>query len=71
MKRQSESDVADDRRVVEARDTGGRPADGESDTHSSTGTSENETYVGRVAGQDSADAGETGAEARAEAEQKG
>jgi hypothetical protein len=71
MKGLSESDVEDDPHVAGARDTGGRPADGEWDNHSSTGTSETETYVGRVAGQDSGDAGETGAEARAEAEQQG
>jgi hypothetical protein len=69
MKGQSESDIENDPRVAGARETGGGPSDGESDTHSSTGTSENETYVGRVAGQDTADAGETGAEARAEAEE--
>jgi hypothetical protein len=63
--------VEDDQEVAGARDTGGRPADGEPDTHSTTGTSDNETYVGQVAGQDSSDAGESGAEARAEAEQEG
>jgi hypothetical protein len=69
MKQRSESDVEDDWGVAGARDTGGRRANDDPDTHSSTGTSENEIYVGRVAGQDTADAGETGAEARAEAEE--
>ena len=37
------------------------------DGGSTTGTDENEEYVGRVAGEDAGYAGETGAEARAEA----
>lgn len=55
-----------------SRDSGGVPApeDGVEapDRHSSTGTTPNETMVGRVQGQDAGYAGETGAEKRAAAE---
>lgn len=63
----SEADVPGDPHVAESRRTGGRPADGEGDEHSTTGTTENDTFVGRVSGQDADDVGETGAEARARA----
>jgi hypothetical protein len=73
----SEPDVAADPNVARSRETGGldrdddartEPRDGRSDPDgpSTTGTDENETFVGRVAGQDAGYAGETGAEARAE-----
>jgi hypothetical protein len=71
----SEPDVAADPNVARSRETGGvdpgrkaRPADEHSDPDgpSTTGTDENETFVGRVSGQDAGYAGETGAEARAE-----
>jgi hypothetical protein len=65
----SESDVSEDKGVAGARETGGRRPDGERDQHSTTGTTESGEYVGRVAGNDETDTGETGAEARAEAEQ--
>lgn len=68
--RRAESDVPLDPKVANARETGGDPPDGEDDTHSTTGTSQNEEFVGRVAGQDAQDVGETGAEARAEAERR-
>jgi hypothetical protein len=65
MKR-SEDDVADDEGMAAARDAGGEPGDQEeADGASTTGTAPNETYVGRVAGDDEGYAGETGAEARA------
>lgn len=61
----SESDVPTDPHVANSRQSGGRRSDDESDTDSSTGTGENDTYVGRVAGQDPGYEAETGAEARA------
>ena len=71
----SEPDVAVDPNVARSRETGGvdepRPEDAEKagadrDGPSTTGTAENEEFVGRVSGQDAGYAGETGAEARAE-----
>lgn len=62
MKR-TESDVPIDPHVAGSRRTGGRDVDDEQDKHSTTGTTDNEEFVGRVAGED-ADAEETGAEAR-------
>lgn len=70
----SEPDVEVDPNVARNRDTGGvdpdrkdrpDPGHGDPDGPSTTGTDENETFVGRVAGQDAGYEGETGAEARA------
>jgi hypothetical protein len=62
----SEADVAADPHVAASRETGGADRDGDTrDGPATTGTDENETFVGRVAGQDAGYAGETGAEARA------
>ena len=64
-----------DPNVARTRDVGGvdpdqkdRPADEHADPDggSTTGTDENEQFVGRVSGQDAGYAGETGAEARSE-----
>ncbi|HXV93406.1 MAG TPA: hypothetical protein VD813_08925 [Pseudonocardia sp.] len=71
----SEPDVERDHHTARTRETGGLDADRERrrddnvdpDGPSTTGVDENETFVGRVSGQDSGFAGETGAEARAEA----
>jgi hypothetical protein len=64
----SESDVASDPHLARTREAGGVDRDSKesSDGPSTTGTDENEEFVGRVAGQDAGYAGETGAEARAE-----
>jgi hypothetical protein len=69
----SEPDVEVDPQVARSREAGGvepdvkdRP-DAERDGPSTTGTAENEQFVGRVAGDDAGFTGETGAEARAEA----
>ncbi|MHA6795544.1 hypothetical protein ACVGVM_18800 [Pseudonocardia bannensis] len=62
---ESESDVADDEAVAASRDTGGRPASDDPDEGTTTGTTENDEFVGRVSGQDVGYAEETGAEARA------
>jgi hypothetical protein len=65
----SEADVESDTHVARTRETGGSTdvhAD-EGDAPGTTGTGEAEEFVGRVAGQDLGYAGQTGAEARAEA----
>jgi hypothetical protein len=70
----AEPDVAADPHLAQTRETGGmdpdrkqRPDDSRADPDgpSTTGTDENEEFVGRVAGQDAGYTGETGAEARA------
>lgn len=61
--------MATDAQLAESRESGGEPGDqDETDGTSTTGTAENEEFVGRVAGDDEGYAGETGAEARAAAE---
>jgi hypothetical protein len=71
----SEPDVAADPHLARSREAGGvdpdrkdQPHDEHSDPDgsSTTGTDENEEFVGRVAGDDAGYSGETGAEARAE-----
>jgi hypothetical protein len=76
----SEPDVEADPNVARTRETGGvdgarndgarNDGHGSDDGPSTTGTDENETFVGRVAGQDAGYSGETGAEARAEEESR-
>lgn len=61
----SEPDVQRDEQIANARETGGVPDQEAPDQHSTTGTTPNETYVGRVAGADPGYEGETGAERRA------
>lgn len=61
-----EDDVDTDDALANARDTGGAAKD-EGDSATTTGTGASEEFVGRVAGQDEGYAGETGAEARANA----
>jgi hypothetical protein len=68
----SEPDVEADQHVARTRETGGvsdeHPADrAEGDAPGTTGTGDAEEFVGRVAGRDLGYAGQTGAEARAEA----
>ena len=69
----SEPDVEVDANVARSREAGGVDPDrkappedqhAEADGPSTTGTEENEQFVGRVAGQDAGYTGETGAEAR-------
>jgi hypothetical protein len=64
----TERDVEPDEGVAASRDTGGVPDPGQPDQHTTTGTTPNDEYVGRVAGQDTGYAEETGAERRAEAQ---
>jgi len=54
--------------VAESRDTGGVDQPSAPDRHSTTGTTPNDTFVGRVAGSDIGYEQTTGAEARAAAE---
>ena len=75
MRGTSEPDVEPDPQIARSRDTGGapdHPADHpsdqtEGDASGTTGTGDGEEFVGRVSGRDLGYAGETGAEARAEA----
>jgi hypothetical protein len=61
-----ESDAPQDTGMAPSRDTGGVPQPNAPDSNSTTGTTPNEEFVGRVGGQDVGYAGETGAERRAE-----
>jgi hypothetical protein len=65
-----EDDVDTDPGLANSRATGGGP-DREGDAESTTGTGDSEQFVGRTAGQDEGYAGETGAEARSEAQRAG
>lgn len=62
----AESDVQADEERVDSRATGGVPDPAKPDQGSTTGTTPDDEYVGRVAGQDTGYAGETGAERRAQ-----
>ena len=64
----AEADTEPDYQRADNRDTGGVENPDAPDQNSTTGSTPNEEFVGRVAGQDVGYAGETGAEARAEAE---
>ena len=63
----AEADTDPDEKRADSRAVGGVPND-QPDGGSTTGTSVNQEFVGRIAGQDVGYAGETGAEARAAAE---
>ncbi len=60
-----EPDVQADDKVAASRATGGVPDPSQPDQHSTTGTTPNETFVGRVGGTDTGYGEETGAERRA------
>lgn len=62
--RPGEDDVDRDDAEALTRATGGGPSDAP-DAQSPTGTGESGTFVGRVAGEDVGDVGESGAERRA------
>lgn len=55
-----------DTESARSRATGGVPHAGAPDTHSTTGTTPNETFVGRASGDDPGDVGTSGAEMRAQ-----
>lgn len=67
-----EADVQHDPAEATTRATGGgsraesSEASEASDAHSTTAPSPSDTFVGRISGEDSGDAGETGAERRAQ-----
>jgi hypothetical protein len=63
-----EDDVAADPQLASNRDVGGVADPSQPDQASTTGTTPNPEYVGRIAGDDVGYAGETGAERRAEAD---
>lgn len=60
-----EADVQGDDKVAASRATGGVPEPSQPDQNSTTGTTPNDTFVGRVGGADIGYEGETGAERRA------
>jgi len=62
-----EADVSADENVAGSRATGGVDKPEAPDQGSTTGTTPSEEFVGRVAGTDESDVGESGAEARAAA----
>jgi hypothetical protein len=64
----AEPDVDVDPERVDARATGGVADVSKPDQGSTTGTTPDETYVGRIVGQDVGYEEETGAERRAETE---
>ncbi|GAA4913286.1 hypothetical protein EV188_110167 [Actinomycetospora succinea] len=66
----TESDAGHDPRTAASRPTGGAHTEHRGDRGSVTGTGDTDVFVGRAAGQDPGYAGETGAEARREAEQR-
>ena len=63
----SESDVSSDEHVAGSRATGGGATPNAPDDDSTTGTGPTSGFVGRVAGADEGDVGESGAEVRAQA----
>ena len=63
----AEDDVQRDDERVDSRATGGVPDADKPDQGSTTGTTPDDEYVGRVAGSDPGYAEETGAERRADA----
>ncbi|HST47600.1 hypothetical protein [Jatrophihabitans sp.] len=62
-----EADTSADDNVAGSRATGGVSNPEAPDQASTTGTTPSSEFVGRVAGTDESDVGESGAEARAEA----
>jgi len=63
-RREGEGDAPTDPGQTTGRPTGGGSDAVTQDATSSTGTAENETYVGRVGGDEAGDVGRSGAEAR-------
>jgi hypothetical protein len=65
--RRAESDVQKDPARASSREGGGVANREHPDQHTTTGTTPNETFVGRIAGEDVGSDEETGAERRARA----
>jgi hypothetical protein len=66
LRETGESDTA----AARTRATGGVPDPEAPDTHSTTGTTPSQTFVGRASGDDPGDVEESGAEKRADAEEE-
>jgi hypothetical protein len=62
----AESDVEPDPKRADSRETGGVPDPGAADQASTTGSTPDDEYVGRVAGSDIGYEEETGAERRSD-----
>lgn len=60
----TEADVEPDYKQARIRATGGKPGNEHGDDRLTTGTGPNDTFVGRVAGDDLGYTGDTGAEKR-------
>lgn len=67
--RKAEPDVEEDRHQARTRETGGVDEPEHPDQHTTTGTTPNEEFVGRVSGEDVGAGEETGAERRAQQEE--
>lgn len=65
-RRNPEAGAPLDTGVASSRDTGGKPNPAYPDQHTTTGTTPDQEFVGRVSGEDPGDAEETGAERRAQ-----
>jgi len=63
----SEDDAPADMGTARSRDTGGVPDSGALDPHSTTGTTDSDTFVGRASGDVSGDSGTTGTDVRGDA----
>jgi hypothetical protein len=59
-----EADAPVDTGTARSRPTGGVPDPGAADTHSTTGTTHNENFVGRASGDDPGQTDTTGADVR-------
>lgn len=69
-RKKPETDVPLDTAVATSRERGGVPDPAKPDQHSTTGTTPSGEFVGRVAGDDPGEFGESGAERRAAAQQE-
>ena len=67
-RRRGEEDAPVDTGQATARATGGGSGIGTQDRHSTTGTTSNDTFVGRVGGDETGDTGLSGAEARSDSD---
>jgi hypothetical protein len=66
-----EADAPVDTGTARTRPTGGVPDPGAADTHSTTGTTPSQTFVGRASGEEPGDSDITGAEARGDDDEGG
>ena len=66
-----EAEGAGDEATAGTRAVGGVPDSGADDANSTTGTTPNDTFVGRASGDEAGEAGTSGAEKRAQWEEQG